>query len=304
MHKKLAWKKTRKFGIEYELNNNPTTESQQKLRDIVSEFTGMPAETRSWEHTNNNPCWVCKTDSSCGRTNEYVGTELVSPPLSGYKKLKKAAELLPVLEENGYIFNDRCGMHIHVDAHDLDREQVGIVASYWLKIEHLFMDSLPTHRKNNNYCKIFFENLQIRKDTHYTPEDIYNKCRRDRQFSLNVRSYEQRQTLEFRFGHMSFDPEVVKNRVRFLIWFIDIAKHLPPPENLNFINIERTFIMLNLLNQKDSVVTLEFSSALQSMKKWFLNEYITYCSEENVKDKRLCQKILTEIEESENQNED
>jgi len=287
----------RKYGIELEFSNHPSHDpGVNQLSLIVQERLNMRCDIRSYEHTQDNfDYWVAKTDGSCG-VRKTLGTELASPILSGSSKLKEASELLPVLEEKGFTCGVECGNHVHVNVSDFPLEQIKIMTMYWLKIERLVMNGTPVHRRNNQYCKMLEHvNSDFMPDQNYTPDQVWRVACSGRN-AINVSgSTSRRPTVEFRFGDMTMNPEVVKNRVRFLVWFVDICKILPAPDNLNWFTPKQAFRMLGLWNVAESAVKYSYSPAIQSMREWMLARIIEHAGTHYSRDKEWCREMIEQV---------
>ncbi len=291
MNRLLKWNFTRRFGLEYEFRNNANM--LNVMAETVRETTGQNASVHGYRHSRNNlSTWECKTDSSCG-------TELVSPILSGPSKLKMAAEILTKLEEKQFIIDERCGQHVHVEICDFSTEQIGIMAAYWMKIERFILNGTPSHRRDNTYCALL---TQINRSTvanqTYQPERVLRDMAHGRN-AINFQNRTDRGTVEFRFGEMTFDPEVIKNRVRFLIWFVEMCKILPPPDNLNWLTPKQALRMFNLWENPNSIVKYSYSPAIQSMRKWLLSRLVEFAPNAFQKDVERCKNMLEEIENTE-----
>lgn len=287
MKRLLKWNFNRKFGIEYEFSNRAA--SRERMAGIVRGITGQNVEIHSYSHTcSNYNYWDCKTDSSCG-------IELVSPILSGPSKLKEAAEILPILLNNNFTINNRCGQHVHVEIKDFTEEQAGIIAAYWMKIERFILNGTPAHRRGNYFCQLLTERSAVDVGYEYSPVRILSSMATGRD-AINFQNRNGRGTVEFRFGEMSFDPEVVKNRVRFLIWFVEMCKILHPPKNLHWMTPKQVLYTLNLWSNPSSTIQYEYSPAVQSMRKWLLSRLIEFAPVTFKKDADQCKILLEEIE--------
>lgn len=289
MNRVLKWNFTRKFGIEYEFTNS--SGSLGRMAEVVREATSQNAEVRCYEHTRNNyDTWVCKTDSSCG-------TELVSPILKGPRDLKIVAEVLPSLQNNSFHIAETCGQHVHVEIADFTNEQAGILAAYWMKIERFILNGTPNHRRNNHFCSLLTHyNSNVDPNRRYTPADVLSCMTRGRN-AINFGNWNVgRGTVEFRFGEMTFDPEVIKNRVRFLIWLVEMCKILPPPQNLKWMTPKEALSIFNLWEDPTSIIKYQYSPAVQSMRKWLLQRLIEHAPLAFQRDVIRCRTMLAEIE--------
>ncbi len=286
MDRLLKWNFKRRFGLEYEFNEN----DKDFMAEVVKETTEWNAIVCSYRHTEDNSnTWECKPDSSCG-------IELASPVLKGSFQLKLAAELLTTLKDKGFNYNNNCGQHVHIEIRDFSEKQTGIMAAYWMKIEKFILNGTPDHRRNNRYCASLTEiNRNAIANQTYQPEMILRDmaCGRN---AINFQNKRDRGTVEFRFGEMTFDPEVIKNRVRFLIWFVEMCKILPPPNNLNWLTPKQVLSTFNLWTSPNSIVKYSYSPAIQSMRKWLLSRLVEFAPNAFQKDIDKCKEILKEIE--------
>ena len=293
MNQIVKWKSQRRFGIEFEFRNSSS--SLEVLQRTV-QSAGFQCRRINYEHTRNNGSeWCAKTDSSCG-------TELASGILKGWRELKLAAELLPKLEEAGFYYQDNCGMHVHVELADYNSEQAKVLGMIWLKIERFVMNGTPASRQDNTYCRtIERRTTHEEPNRHYSPDWVWNNVLGNRDainfgnYRPGTDGYGSRGTVEFRFGEMTFDPEVIKNRVRFLIWLVEICKILPAPDNLNWYGPKQILKMFGLLQRPQSPIKLHFSPAVQSMRKWVLERLIAFSAPTFERDIELCQRMLEEI---------
>lgn len=260
----IKWDLNRSFGVELEFITNGS--SRDSIASAIRE-TGEEAYTSGYCHNYDNPTqWCVKTDSSCGY-------EAASRVMRGYRDLKKLGEVLASIQESGACFNNSCGMHIHVSAEGLSREQLNILCCYWVKIENFIMNGLPRHRRQNSqYCQMANQLLSsFLPDRQYPPSDVAERIRRTRG-AISISSYPR--TIEFRFGDMSWNVESVKNRVRFLVWFVHFCRVLPNPTNLNWYTPKQIMKLMGLWQpQTERFIKKRFSPAILSMRKWLLDEY-------------------------------
>lgn len=267
----VKWNKRRKFGVELELNSIPPVDRRwlkTKIQESLAQqnISHHRVETRDWERTYNNDClWICKTDSSCGY-------EVCTPPLRGPNELKILGNICGYLRDEGAIFDDCCGLHVHISLSDFTNEQMYNLLMYWIKLEHNVMHAHPRSRQENTrYCPTAISRIQDwESDAIYSGRDLYRALSHHRG-AINTRYWEERKTIEWRMGEMTLDPESVKNRIRFLIWFVDICKHLPTPENLNLFTPKQMVRFLGLWNDETGMIKKVFSPAVRSMRSWLLD---------------------------------
>lgn len=285
----IKWNFNRRFGIEYEFSNSQN--HREIMADILQD-NNISCRVVGYERTRgDHQHWVAKTDSSCG-------IELVSPILKGGAQLKQATDILTPLRNGGLRINNCCGQHVHIEVSDYNEEKMGILASYWIKIERCISNGTPHHRRENEYCRLS-ETLfdDIVPDQRYNPSEIYNRARRRRHSALNLGNFNGSSgTVEFRFGEMTFDSNVIKNRIRFLIWFVEICKILPCPNNLNWLSPKEILKLMGLWIDENNLIQIKYSNGIQEMRKWLLHRIIQYAPDLYQRDREHCQELLDEID--------
>lgn len=268
----VKWNKRRKFGVELEFNARSPVSSRNWLKSRIRESLARQnivyhrVEIRDWERTHNNDyLWICKTDSSCGY-------EVCTPPLHGPNELKILGNVCKDLGDAGAVFSDNCGLHVHLSLLDFNEEQMCNMLMYWIKIEHNVMHAHPISRQENTrYCPTAISRIQDwESDRLYNGRDLFRALHQYRG-AINTRYWNDRKTIEWRMGEMTLDPDSIKNRIRFLIWFVDICKNLPPPENLNLFTPKQMIHFLGLWNDETGMVRKIFSPAIKSMRSWLLD---------------------------------
>lgn len=208
----LCLKRDLKFGVEIEMI---TRRRRETIVEALRE-AGLKVNTPVNNiHRVFKNSWKVVHDASVDR-----GLEVVSPPLKDFRELKI---VLDVLKNLGCDVDVKCGLHVHHDIADLDKNQIENVYEIYNKYEEHIIDKyLPMSRRVGSYnrerwCKPVKDVLKdVRKCK--TIEDMenhmnigggresgyYNNCRYR---SINFRSYLRYKTLEFRHhsGTLEFD---------------------------------------------------------------------------------------------------
>lgn len=282
IYREIKFNRRRRFGAELEFNS---PDNQTMARTF--QRLGQPVRVCSYTHTGAVDTWHCKTDGSCGY-------EVSSKVLSGPRDIKLLGEVLSALVNDGAVFDNRCGQHIHVETSDFTSAQKQILGMYWIKVENFVMNAEKQHRRNNNYCTLANQLVgHLVPNQTYAPSAVYDSICRNRG-AINFGGSE---TTEFRFGSMTNNPDELKNRVRFLIWFVDICKNMPAPPNLNWFTPKQTLRFMGLWNDpKTDVIKKSFSPAIISMRKWILNQFIANAPTVHYgRDIRLVNEMIQEI---------
>lgn len=198
-----------KFGVEIEFNN------RLKNNELF--------DADSFDEIQNKLGlnWKIIRDGSCGY-------EAVSPILE-MKDLWQISKICEALKKEGAMTDNRCGLHVHMDARDLTLRHLRSILAYWSATEESIFDPLTTldrRDNNNNFC-----NSSI-----YTEEFIFSKASirelaesfPDRYRKLNIKSYLDHGTLEFRsFGGTLNDKEII-NWVNLLQLFFEYCSYQQP----------------------------------------------------------------------------
>lgn len=141
------------------------------------------------------------------------GNEVVTRPLHELEELRI---LLDALKAAGARVNKSCGLHVHMDAADLNIVQaVNIINNYYY-LRHLINSSLPASRVNNRYCQVKSYTDLVGRDNWYLTLDAFADAVRDRYVAVNIKAYKRHGTIEFRQHQGSLNFEKIKNWILFL----------------------------------------------------------------------------------------
>lgn len=277
----LSFCSDRRFGIELEINafdgkNRPDPGQKpagiEQVGMLVAKNSSEGVDIRDWEHTHNNDLWVIKPDSSCGM-------EVCTPIYKGWQGLKRVCEVVEAFGKDTKIKVDqRCSVHVHVEVGDYTPEQLGSIISYWFKCEPLFMDSVPVHRKRNRYCQYMGFNNLVQVETRTTAAELIRRIGTVKYYSLNTKQMQTngRKTVEFRIieGDGCKDPFLIKNWIRLLIQFTEMAAQRPMPgpfeqgdqwSSFCWLDPEDVFKVLGF-----DPAEYELSPGLQQTRNWFM----------------------------------
>ena len=262
-YKLIKFNPKRTYGIELEFGQGS---DRNFLKRCIQE-AGEPSVTAEWRHDNNNQEWICKTDSSCGfeaASRVFGSTRSIRKTLDDIGAMTKVVE---VLQAKNAEVTDRCGFHVHIWVGDMDEAQLTRLLSYWVKFEYFIVNTLPARRKRNTYCP--FHSSYLKPNQKFEFRDLLRRGFHQRG-SLNWGWFDQRKTVEFRVAEGTSDPEVVKNWVRFLLYFVERAKSWPEPENVNWLTLMDALKLLDFYNDPADGTFRILSPALTETKKWTL----------------------------------
>ena len=282
----------RRFGVEIELNTfdgiikkidrekGEIPNGADSVALLIKKTTNQSVEIQGWDYNFNNENWIVKPDSSCG-------IEVCTPVLRGWGGLKNLIKVVEIFRQKNISADNRCSLHVHVNIGDLTPVQLASVIAWYIKCEHVFMDSVPCHRKMNRYCQMIGMTDLFSVETSIDPEFLINSLSNVKYYSLNTYHFikgggfsefnNRKRTIEFRIGEnsMCLDGEAVKNWIRLILYFVEICKNSPLPKNYEKGN---PWTGLLWLDPSEVFKFLKFeepcSEGLQQVKNWFFNRIL------------------------------
>ena len=286
----------RRFGTEMEYNSFDNRDFQttplnsgrsempkgiDTIAQIVHAGTGNNVSIKGWHLTHNNSDWVIKPDRSCGM-------ELCSPVMKGWPGLKTICEVVDVVSKDERVLADnRCSLHVHVEVADCTKKEVAKILTYWTKCESVFLDSVPAHRKRNCYCQCIGMSDLFEHDTPWNEEVIIRSLGSRKYYTCNCFHLyqESRRTIEFRIAESEacLNPFLIKNWVRLLVHFVEVAKMAPIPGTYNpnnpmtgfcWLDPEAVFNLLGFMN------TEALSKGMVQTRNWFLGRLLNNISKD------------------------
>ena len=281
----------RRFGVEIELNtldgvikkSNPDTGEipfgADYIACVVRKASKGKVEVAPWDYIHNNNNWVIKHDMSCG-------LEINTPVFKGWYGLKQLISVIDAMSKDGKIKSDKlCSLHVHVGISDLDVRELASVIAYWIKCEHIFFDSVPSHRKNSRYCHLVGMTDWFDTDFDMDPMEIITRVSNTKYGSINAFHFmrgggfsiphpESRQTVEFRIAENTacLDPYFTKNWIRLLLHFVEVTKNIKLPRSYKSGDSSTGLAWLDF---PDVYKLLKFdqplSPGLQQTRQWFMD---------------------------------
>lgn len=175
-----------RWGIEVEV----VTVEDDDPQDLTDGFNGLP---KPWQH---------KGDSSLGPN----GREFYpSRPFVSLQEGLKAVRGLRKYLRDDFVADERCGLHIHIDAQAFGSgSSRQAFAQNIAGLEFLFYYVLPRSRRQGQYAQ----------PTSWVGQ---NTRERDRYFGMNVCSYHKFRSLELRYHSGTYNVNRITQWVR-LIW--------------------------------------------------------------------------------------
>lgn len=231
-----------RFGIEIEF----TGITRQKAATVLSDYLGT-----SYQHDGGvydtykirdeeERIWKIVSDASITPQKRASGSrqkisadarykvEFVSP-ICTYEDISKIQQMVREFRFAGAFVNDRCGIHVHVDASNHDARSLRNIVNIMASKEDMFYKALDIKIDRERFCKkvdtSFLESLNRRKPktkeqlsnlwykgNSYRHRDHYDTSR---YHALNLHSVFQKGTVEFRMFNSTLHAGKVKTYIQF-----------------------------------------------------------------------------------------
>lgn len=164
--------------------------------------------------------------------------ELVSP-ICTYEDIELVQNLVKVLRSEGAVVNQSTGIHLHIGAKDFSPQQLRNLVNIVASKEDLIYQALKVDSvRESNYCKKtdsdFLEKLNKQKpttekqlkDLWYNGQDgSRTHYHNSRYRCLNLHSYFQKETVEFRAFNSELNPEKIKAYIQFCMSITALAQN-------------------------------------------------------------------------------
>lgn len=286
----------RRYGVEMEVNAtdgkdhiaaDKMPEGIQLIGNIVAKGLGEYVEVKGWrqgyDHNwDKNNYWVVKPDGSCGM-------EVCSPISKGWAGINKLCQAADALRDGKVKSDHRCSLHIHVEVSDLTLDELASVVAHWFKCETVFMDAFGDVRKNNKYCQFIGLWDWLKTDKVMTAEEIVRLIGNQKYLSVNTFHLNKgkRPTMEFRIAdsHFCLNSYLLKNWVRLVIHFVEMARKLPMPGPYTSGNPWSSWCWLD---PNDVFKLLGFDGSYQlspgmtQVRNWLIARMVEYLGRSNI----------------------
>lgn len=231
---------SRKFGVEIELVGTTEGRAIRAMREAglqVLNYMDNDCEDYEEDEDGNeipvsngihsaSSSWKIVPDDSV----DEGGFEVVSPILQGAAGLREVKRAARALVSVGATANSSCGLHVHVDARDLNIETIVNVANRYHSFESEIDTFMPRSRRENRstYCasvsRMFTDNGTTISDLLYDGTDgLYNL---ERYYKVNLSAFGRHGTIEFRHHSGTTNATKIANWIKFCLEFV-AASTLP-----------------------------------------------------------------------------
>ena len=209
---------TRRFGVEIEfVGVTPAV----AVAAIVA--AGVVCREESYNH-DTRPTWKVVRDGSLavspGMPYNACG-ELVSPPLSGVEGVEQVRTVLRALASCGATVNRSCGLHVHVDAGDLNPSQIGRIMRRYATFQGQIDGFMPASRRNSRWARRLDETVIGTVEAYTSPSEMRRSAGYlDRYYAINAAAFARHGTVEFRQHSGSVNAGKVARWVAFCLYFV------------------------------------------------------------------------------------
>jgi len=168
-----------KFGIEIETIRRTRQAVAEAIQSVVGgtvRHTGTPSAYDPWEVTDaQGRIWKVVADSSLSNVPGHLRAEVVSPVLT-YQDLDALQKVVRAVRDlAGARVDERCGIHVHIDASAFDGRKLANLAKIVYKQEDLIIRALGLGgTRLAQYCRPMREEFirQIDRRRPYTREQV------------------------------------------------------------------------------------------------------------------------------------
>jgi hypothetical protein len=238
----LVFHKSKQFNI------NPS----KRFLGVEIEIAYMDSSKyKDLEHTVSKWRGVVGTDGSINsRSSKYKDRspcdyEIKTAPANGDKFVKQILELERSFRGAKAVTNNSCGLHVHVDAEDLEPKDILKVMTLWSKIEVPMFSIISPRRIKSNWCrpwaikgdvgesiiKKFPKNWNSETRSYVMPQIDQSlvklkkkELHLDRYFSLNLAAISSHGTIENRMSHGTTNGRNIINWAILNASILDKAK--------------------------------------------------------------------------------
>jgi hypothetical protein len=211
--------------------------------------------------------------------------------VKGWPGLKSICEVADVIKRDSKLSIDhRCSLHLHIDVADCNREEIAKILTYWVKCESVFLDSVPNHRKRNQYCQCIGMTDLFEHNTTWDENIIIKKLGVQKYYTINCFHYYRiatpkggRKTIEVRIieAEGCSDSFLIKNWIRLLIHFVERAKVAPIPGAYNPNDPMSGFCWLDpedIMRFLGFIGDYQLSKGMEQTRNWFIARLYNHIS--------------------------
>lgn len=221
---------SRMYGTEIECFNHKL--SREAIANLFAET--LPTLANSWQVGSDGT--VCPISLEEVKQPQFHPLEIRSPKLSGPNGLLEIQEVCEFLQKIGCKVNKSCGLHVHVNAIDLNLATLAnMIFNYVNKEEEIDTWMSPFRRGNaNGFCKspyyftkIIENNPSIWKGhdpDNSAMDNVLRYYRTNKDCKLNIGAFVGHRSVEFRQHDATLDFNLINTWILFCLDFVENSK--------------------------------------------------------------------------------
>jgi len=223
-----------RFGVEIETIKRSRGDVARAIQSVVGGTVEHVASLGSYDPWHvvdeRGRTWMIVADSSLTNVPANLRAEVVSPVLD-YEDIQTLQDVVRAIRRSGATVDEKCGIHIHVDATAFDGKTLGNLAKIVHKQEPLILTALGVEESRlRNYTKPVSSELitKIERSRPKTREQMnriwygYHNHHpqhydQTRYHGVNLHNVWYRGTVEFRWFQATLHAGRVKAAVQFVL---------------------------------------------------------------------------------------
>lgn len=208
-----------------------------RLLGVENETEGVGPD--DWPYSRY---WNYVTEGSLrGDHTEFV----LAQPLSGSDFIQAVKELKTYLENPSIEITDRCSLHVHVDARDLDKNQLFAICLLYTIFEYPLY-KISGDRYFNKYCIPVAESNFLQQAIANLKKDSYVD-RSNRYGGLNLNALQNFGSLEFRMHEGTTSQRDILTWCKILHDLVEEGRKLSPEDVLRIADQDMLFLADKLI---------------------------------------------------------
>lgn len=241
-------KYTRKFGVEFEFLCEWKILKKYASK-VIKEVYGPRsyyAKEDSFDSDFRLNQWHIK--------EENINISELTTPLSQHKDVERICKVIDYLRESDIKVDDNCGLHVHIDIHDIDKYHL---MGAWLWCERSIMKCFPVERRKSGFCECMIEKPLNKRLIAKILEEKTDES--EHMKDVNLGNYDNRKTVEIRLSEGSLDTTWIRAWIKFLLRWVDFAKSnnpsLLPSHKCNSIDFYELLEEMELDRTTNEIIT-------------------------------------------------
>lgn len=291
--------KNQKFGVEVEFTGITRAMAAQAVAEVLNSTVTGPDNT--CYHTRKiadgkRRIWKVMRDSSISpirktgnaMTDEYK-VEFVTPPLN-YDDIETLQQIIRKFRELGGIPHSSCGIHIHVDGANHTATSLRRLVNFFFSRQEIIYDALAVGNRKDRWCRPVSGQLlqKMKKEKEIKESDVekiwyspandnyhggidHSHYNQTRYHALNLHSFFQKGTVEFRLFNSTLHAGRIKAYIQFVLalsaWAIESDDKIVFRSMSGYTAGKKVTLMYNILTNRLGLYGDEFITCRLHMMK-------------------------------------